>query len=77
MQSAKNPIKIRYKLRKLEQFENRNSDFIGRHFEYLTNFLKIFKANIIPNFKAPQFQSKLYRFFKNQLFLKEESIKNA
>ena len=38
MQSATNLIKIGYKIRKLEQFENQNSDIYqangGRHFDY-------------------------------------------
>ena len=43
MQSATNPIKIGYKIRKLEQFVNQNSDIYqacgGRYFEYLITFL--------------------------------------
>ena len=42
MQTATNLIKIGYKIRKLEQFENRNSDIYyangDRHFEYLIKF---------------------------------------
>ena len=48
MKSATNLIRIGYKIRKLEQIENQNSDSYygngGRYFEYLINFLFILKS---------------------------------
>ena len=76
MQSALNPTKLGYKIRKLYQPKNQNSDFVstngGGHFEYLIN-----PVNIGKKIKSPISFANCIDFFQNPLFSTEESIKNA